>query len=267
MLWIVNSKRPITGWINYSINFSFSNVFHFILLIAGLGWKPYTDCKGKKGKLACIPEIRKLCLENQSRVIKVIRFRLDAAQSLLQQDRSLRILHLFRDPRAIIFSRLHKTNWHPLKLLDGNYTPIIENAHSLCQKMLDDCKSGRKLMEEFPNRVIFIRYEDLNCNPSLIKEIKAAVGFKRRPGGVTITHMWVDHKSLRGKEPWLFWRRILSQLELEKVDAEYSEHYKVLGYIKLSHLEVKNLSKLSLVPDFDLKFTQQWDDDKTKDLQ
>ena len=220
-------------------------------MFSGFSWKPYADCKWKNGKLACIPKVRSHCLKSKIRVTKVLRLRLDVTQSLLESDSSLKIVHIFRDPRAIMCSRALKTPWYPLYLV-GNYINFIENARSLCMKMTEDYLAGKQLMTSFPGRVWLIRYEDLFYDMTLIDGIKSELGIKPNSGNITTTHSWVNNNTPVDFKPWMIWRKLLSPLRIKILDELCSSVYKDLGYIQLSPVDLLNMTKLTFIPEFDI---------------
>lgn len=95
-----------------------------------------------------------------SGVLQVLRLSTDSLGPLLQDDPKLKVVHLFRDPRAIMASRISKSEWYSV----GSNSPysIEENAKSLCTKMLADYNGGLKLLQKFPSRFVMLRYEDLS---------------------------------------------------------------------------------------------------------
>ena len=221
-------------------------------MFSGFSWKPYADCKSKNGKLACIPKVRSHCLKSKIRVTKVLRLRLDVTQSLLESDSSLKIVHIFRDPRAIMCSRALKTPWYPLYLV-GNYINFIENARYLRMKMTEDYKAGKQLMTSFPDRVRLIRYEDLFYDIALVDGIKSELGIKPILGNITTTHIWMDNNSPVDFKPWMIWRKLLSPRRIKILDELCNSVYKDLGYVQLSPVDLQNMTKLTSIPEFDIR--------------
>jgi len=95
------------------------------------------------------------CKKALHRVTKVIRFSVDLCEYLLNERDNIKVIHLFRDPRAVINSRL-ETPWYKIP------NEIALNARSLCNKMLHDSIEGERLLLKYPSKFMFLYYEDLN---------------------------------------------------------------------------------------------------------
>ena len=207
----------------------------------GSSWAGYRHCRRAHHKPACIPEIRRSCLKSKIRVTKVLRLQLDAVEPLLEDDKSLKVVQVFRDPRGIMCSRTVKTWWYALRINNG-YSPIKVNARLLCNKMLKDFKAGKELMKRFPNRVKFIRYEDLVCRnrKTVVKELYEFLKLERRSNKIQVTTSGFK------------WKQLLDKEDIEKIDDVCSDVYNALGFHKLS--EQKNFENeySSFISDFDI---------------
>ena len=65
----------------------------------------------------CVSSIKSVCQEKKIRVIKTVRLEVDTIEELKQKHPGLKIIHMVRDPRAVVLSRI-KTNWATLGRLD-----------------------------------------------------------------------------------------------------------------------------------------------------
>ena len=177
-----------------------------------------------------MPELVKPCTKSKIRVTKVLRLSLDTTKPLLITDPSLKVVQLFRDPRSIICSRLVKTGWYPLKVVNGSHEKVTENARSLCNKMLNDYKAGVQLIKEFPTRVRFIRYEDFVSNHSIkaAEDLHKFVNFEGKP------------RSRKSTDTSFDWRRLLSKRVIDIVDSECAAVYDVLGYSRLTTAQIRD---------------------------
>lgn len=185
--------------------------------------------------------LMKTCLARRIRVIKVIRMSLAATRPLLQRDTTLKVLQLFRDPRAVVCSRLIKTGWYKLRLESGNFTSIIENARTLCHRMTEDYIAGKQLMELFPKRVKFIRYDDLNFQfrQNLWDDVTEFLGIPEYKLGPIFRNLAFE------------WRGMLNYTLVELVDKECEFVYKVLGYNPLSREQLRNTTMATFIPYYD----------------
>lgn len=98
-------------------------------------------------------KLEEKCKSADHVVTKVLRITSGSLETLLERFDNLKVLHLYRDPRAVVNSRMKWTNY-PV----GN---VFQNARILCDKMLVDLLGGIKMVERFKNRFKFIFYEDI----------------------------------------------------------------------------------------------------------
>ena len=138
----------------------------------GPAWAPVKSCRKRKGnKELCVSDYIPLTCKNSThRVTKVLRFTVDNFDSFLMSRDNIKLIHLVRDPRAIINSRIG-TNFFPTK-------DVLSIAEVLCNKMIHDFQAGRKLLMKYPKRFRFVYYEDLTDNPlDKIKALYKYLGF------------------------------------------------------------------------------------------
>ncbi|GAB6022663.1 hypothetical protein CHUAL_006755 [Chamberlinius hualienensis] len=105
--------------------------------------------------LPCYPEeIRQRCQMDSIQVIKTIRLRVLEVVKLLQNHSApnLKVVHLFRDPRA---------RYHSLQT-GGNWDEKFRSMDTVCKEMEIDLKNSIHLPEHIYTR---IRYEDVVQDP------------------------------------------------------------------------------------------------------
>ena len=110
----------------------------------------YRGCIGKTFSdiKTCIPVINRQCDISPVRVLKEVRLDLRLIPSILEQDRSVKVIHLVRDPRGqLVFSRK------------------LATIDKLCQRMLRDLHVARIIEQKYPNSIYRVRYEDLVLMP------------------------------------------------------------------------------------------------------
>jgi hypothetical protein len=191
-----------------------------------------------------------MCKDSTHKVTKVLRLTTDLLAPVLQSRDNLKVIHLFRDPRAIINSRI-QTDWYPSK----TDKMIIENAKSLCNKMLYDFREGQKVQKLFPDRFRFMYYEDfsfdilnkskilynylgMNTNEKYYPDIMKLSAFKNAASGET--------ERKRNTAYW--WRKTLKWELVEKMEEICKDVYKELGYKSFSNIqEYSDLSIPSVV--------------------
>jgi len=109
--------------------------------------------------VACfMPElVKKTCNLFPIRLIKTVRLRVRFVEPLLTDpDLALKIIVLVRDPRGVMRSRSHM-NWCD--------RPTCANSTRVCNDLDSDVASALKLGENYANRILLIRYEDLSIRP------------------------------------------------------------------------------------------------------
>jgi len=90
----------------------------------------------------------------------MLRVTLGTLRPLLEKNPRLKIVHLVRDPRAVMHSRKY-SRYYGVGANDIGDRTVEEN---LCDKMLQDIVDLEELMITFPNRVAVLYYEDLVDN-------------------------------------------------------------------------------------------------------
>ena len=116
----------------------------------------------------CLGLARESCKGANHRVIKSLRMTLDNLTPLLKANPRLKVVHLFRDPRAIFNSRIG-TMYVPIKNLyplDENKLLHIRSAiKTTCERHLIDLEASEMLRNVYPDRFKVIQYENLFSEP------------------------------------------------------------------------------------------------------
>ncbi|XP_045185366.2 carbohydrate sulfotransferase 1-like [Mercenaria mercenaria] len=226
-------------------------VFHPITAKnGGPSWSQTHSCiKDKRSSTLCLHKyIPRKCQNATHRVTKVLRLSTDLLADILLERENLKVIHLFRDPRAIINSRI-ETRWFPLQ----TEKQIIEHAKSLCNKMLYDFEEGQKLLNHFPDRFKVVYYEDLSENTfNKSKELFKYLGMdldEHKFPTVRLLTAFSDSKNRteREKNTAFWWRKSLNWDILQKIDIICEGVYRALGYKCLKNVEEYQNMSLSTV--------------------
>lgn len=184
------------------------------------------------------------CRNARHKVTKVLRLSAGNLEYFLESRINLKAVHLFRDPRAIINSRI-TTAWYP----SGSPGVILDNAKALCSKMVLDYREGLTLMEKYPDRFKFLFYEDLNDDPfGKVKSLYRYLGMSLDPSRYTkVKSLPVfttnNRKSEREKNTAFWWRKSLSWELVKQIDHICGDVYNLLGYKRFeSEAVLRNLS-------------------------
>ena len=228
-----------------------------LLLFAGPLWASVKSCLARNEQnVSCVNQnITNKCKNAKHRVTKVLRLTLDHFDTLLKSRNNLKVIHLFRDPRAIMNSRL-QAEWYPSK-------DLLSNADALCRKMLFDYRVGQKLLKKYPNRFRFLYYEDLT--DELLDKLKTLYTYIGMPleeprySIVKTTNVFDSSKTKvlteREKNTAFWWRKKLKWDLVTKMDNLCKDVYDALGYITFSNYnEMQNLTypSVNIPPEYAL---------------
>ena len=206
--------------------------------VSGPSWNFYRQCIQKlKGKTDCLRRLEDLCVRKKTRVAKVLRLTLGAMEPLLEINPRLKIVHLVRDPRAIIHSRQF-TRGYPV----FGYRNNDSLERNLCDKMHQDIQDFLQLRQKFPNRVLIVYYEDLllklhvrskqlfeYLNMTYIKtEIDELVKIETNvPHPEKPFHKIIEDR--RSKNAF-WWRKYMAWVDVDRINKVCAEVYQSLGY-------------------------------------
>ena len=179
---------------------------------------------------------------------KVIRLTVGAFQPLLEINPRLKIVHLVRDPRAIIQSRLFSRGY-PIY----GYRQNNSLERNLCMKMLQDIQDLTRLKEFYPNRIFILFYEDLLSNLHVrLKHLYTLLNIQYSPTEIDnlatirvnvlppekpFTKIHLDRVSDNAN----WWRKHMEWSDVERVQSVCGSVLRTLGYrILQSEKELRN---------------------------
>ena len=103
--------------------------------------------------------VTQICKLHPIQLVKTVRLRAHHAESLLKEEGlNIKIIALFRDPRAVRSSRLGRS-W-------CNFDSCI-NLSTVCRNQDQDMQVARRLSDLHPDKVIIAKYEELAKRPKL----------------------------------------------------------------------------------------------------
>ncbi|XP_072936277.1 carbohydrate sulfotransferase 4-like [Epargyreus clarus] len=120
----------------------------------------WDHCKYKKELCFDAEFTAKFCKLFPFQSMKVVRVRLRLIQEILQdKELNVKVVLLIRDPRGVMQSRQHRIFCQP--------APDCWKPELLCADMISDYVAAGRLLEEYPNRLMVLRYEELALNPNV----------------------------------------------------------------------------------------------------
>ncbi|XP_068214375.1 uncharacterized protein [Palaemon carinicauda] len=130
--------------------------------------------------------ISKMCKYMPVNVMKTVRMGLSPVVELLQDPSlDLRVIHLVRDPRGSLHSRMQ---------LSWCKSMACSDPETVCSDLLTDLKLATSVKEKFPDRYLFVRYEDLSLEPE--KKAREIMSFLDLTYQKSVSAFVRDHTSL-----------------------------------------------------------------------
>ncbi|XP_063435998.1 carbohydrate sulfotransferase 1-like [Mytilus trossulus] len=199
-----------------------------------------------------ISKLKTICTSAKSRVAKVLRIGADLIEGLLHIRPNLKIIYLYRDPRAIIRSRT--------KHLKGSITAMTK---SVCGKMDIDSRIMLELGNRYPENIIFISAERIAKDPISISqrlfdflELNFSKALENKIIYLSYEGSWYNsQKKSRvlsvnsGFLKSMKWRTLLSIKDKKEIDKLCQSVYRRLGYHEMSSEEsFRNIYSSNIVP-------------------
>lgn len=157
------------AWFTCDMEYILSDMrrYHVSFLKFGLKTKLLFDCLDdasntvyQRNKMPCTDMLRNLCLESKRRVFKTIRTPLVWLKELMDEFPTMKIVHLVRDPRAVIMSQRRFGECSRDK-----HGGIAGCSKRLCSSLEEDLTSAEMFSKLYPGRIFTLKYEDLALTP------------------------------------------------------------------------------------------------------
>ncbi|OWF56621.1 carbohydrate sulfotransferase 3-like [Mizuhopecten yessoensis] len=199
-----------------------------------------THCGDEQHK-DCRARILSQCSVSVSRVVSTPRLSLSLASRLLEQIPKLKIIHVLRDPRAMMNSIL-RAKW-PLQ------SEEINTARSVCQKLRDDLAESSLIKRVLQGRILTVFHENLATTPEkTMQEIFDFVGYKIDEKGLLLKKskkLFYDNSTLTAE----LWRTQVPWHVVKVTNDVCADLYRLLGYPGLvDRYELYNNSIPLLIP-------------------
>ena len=136
----------------------------------GTNFKKYDVCVRNESGLVmkCVPELENSCRTSHIRAVKTVRATMDEVEPLLKADPNFRLIHLYRDPRAVYRSRQAVGRW-AYSMFEWMDKVPRRRALVYCQTLMRDYTIRKELEKKYPGRIKSLVYEDILMNPGKTK--------------------------------------------------------------------------------------------------
>ena len=120
----------------------------------------------------CLPGLQRACSHSAVVVLKTIRYTMAKAMTLMARDPEVKVIHLLRDPRGTLYSRMSRAEKHII-----TQRTVEDYSRSYCLSIWKDLTTGDRVEESYPDRLLRVRYEDLALAPvRLARKLLAFAG-------------------------------------------------------------------------------------------
>ncbi|XP_071526341.1 carbohydrate sulfotransferase 6-like [Panulirus ornatus] len=185
-----------------------------------------------------------LCQVASVNLIRVVAVDLSFATPLLQ-DPSLtgRVIHLVRDPRALLTSRSKGQGDFGTWVLAKGILRLEKNPALVCDRYRRDLTAARSHLRQFPQRYTLVRYEDLALHPQA--EVRRLYAFMDLPYTPLVAHKVAHHtlglvdeitsthpfSTFKNSTATVFeWRGRLPFTEVERIQQVCGDVLQAYGY-------------------------------------
>ncbi|XP_013183328.1 carbohydrate sulfotransferase 4 [Amyelois transitella] len=118
----------------------------------------WDHCKYKKELCFDAEFTGRFCKLFPFQSMKVVRVRLRLMQEILEdKELNVKVVLLIRDPRGVMQSRQHRDFCQP--------APDCWKPELLCADMISDYVAAGRLLKQYPDKLMVLRYEELALNP------------------------------------------------------------------------------------------------------
>ncbi|XP_046564524.1 carbohydrate sulfotransferase 1-like [Haliotis rubra] len=101
----------------------------------------------------CMGYLKDVCLRAKFTAVKTINFPMEAAREMITNGLNIKIIHLIRDPRAVIKSQVER--------IFGNWSMVQSIARHHCARLQSDFDDTKTLLKSRPQNIKVLFYEDL----------------------------------------------------------------------------------------------------------
>ena len=196
----------------------------------------------------CLSKAKQNCSEAHLRVIKFVRLRMSLIAKLLPLNHNMKVVYLQRDPRGSFSSRAIAG------LIKGGPSTFRMDVINHCNASLEDIGTVKLLAKRYPGRIKAVLYEDVAESP--IETLQSIFTFCDLNFSSDMRNYTLSLTSLGSNDSCAYcikrgnstetaykWRKKMPFTNVNFIDKQCSEVYKILGYKKFSRLiNLRNVS-------------------------
>ena len=181
----------------------------------------------------CERLFKKQCEATPTRAIKTVRATMESAKYLLEKLPNLRVIHLLRDPRAVVVSR-SEFDGSGSGYYAGKPLNMAKEAMMFCRQMVRDIQLRHQLQQMYPGQIMEIIYDDFVLQPQQYTELVY------RFANVTVPRSlkaWVErqtnsHKNKKQNSTYIAtkWQEKMSYRVSKDVTSECEDFFKYVNY-------------------------------------
>ena len=202
-------------------------------------FRKYLSCRKSLRKVVdtrCVHLFRQSCESRTLRAVKLVRSTMRSMEPLLRTLPNFRVIHLVRDPRPVMLSRLRfdSSGLGYYSLTRKNGSIMSKEAKLFCSTVLSDLRLSSGLQEKYPGKIYQVFYEDVVNNlKNFTKEIYRFVNSDNPVG----TSWWQTRIGSRSGNKSIStstkWKRFLNFKENKEIVNNCREFFSFTNYGQL----------------------------------
>lgn len=162
----------------------------------------------------CSPMMKSICSDRSVRAVKSVRATMNSMEPLLRWMPNLRVIHLIRDPRGVVLSRMKFHDSTRNRYSDSGNDTMVREAELYCRTVVKDIEKRHRLERLYPGKIMSVVYDDfvtdigshtervyefleLEMPNSTIEWIKEANQGKNGKNATSIATAWKDSLTYR----------------------------------------------------------------------
>ena len=187
----------------------------------------------------CITVLERICKTSSVIVVKTIRLEMKSVQQLTRTVSGLKVIHLVRDPRAVILSRIKVEHWEMLNGYPNNMNLALISKQ-FCAAILNDVEDRRRIELRNQGKFLQCSYENMISHPlDVLTSIYRFIQIDSHPGVRgwlwQTMHAQKDNGAIGTlrKDPIKHirnWKTTFSKKAILEIDSSCLKLYNTLGY-------------------------------------